>query len=115
LDWVIRLYLSDREILSKENFTADILVNFHENKHFLKQKDINAYKGLEALGENPKEYKFENLDPVQVGVVLQTKKIKAGVTWNPVVMETLKANPKVRRLFDSSLIKGHIVELIRGG
>ncbi len=36
LDWVIRLYLSDREILSKEHFTADILVKFHENKHFLK-------------------------------------------------------------------------------
>ena len=49
LDWVIRLYLSDREILSKENFIADILVNFHENKHFLKRKDINAYKDLEAL------------------------------------------------------------------
>ena len=69
-------------------------------------------KGLEALGENPKEYKFENLDPVQVGVVLQSGKIKAGVTWNPVVMETLKANSKIKRLFDSSLIKGHIIDMV---
>jgi len=69
-------------------------------------------KGLEALGENPKEYKFESLDPVQVGVVLQSGKIKAGVTWNPVVMETLKANPKLRRLFDSKLIKGHIIDMV---
>ncbi len=69
-------------------------------------------KGLEALGENPKSYKFENLDPVQVGVVLQSGKIKAGVTWNPVVMETLKANQKLKRLFDSSLIKGHIIDMV---
>jgi len=69
-------------------------------------------KGLEALGEDPKAYKFENLDPVQVGVVLQSGKIDAGVTWNPVVMETLKANPKLKRLFDSSLIKGHIIDMV---
>ncbi len=69
-------------------------------------------KGLEALGENPKEYKFENLDPVQVGVVLQSGRIKAGVTWNPVVMETLKANSQLKRLFDSSLIEGHIIDMV---
>ncbi|MBN1674734.1 MAG: ABC transporter substrate-binding protein [Kiritimatiellae bacterium] len=69
-------------------------------------------KGLEALGEDPKAYTFENLDPVQVGVVLQTGKIEAGITWNPVVMETLKANPKIKRLFDSSLIKGHIIDMV---
>ncbi len=69
-------------------------------------------KGLEALGENPADYTFENLDPVQVGVVLQSGKIEAGITWNPVVLETLKANPKLRRLFDSSLIKGHIIDMV---
>jgi NitT/TauT family transport system substrate-binding protein len=69
-------------------------------------------KGLEAQGENPKDYTFENLDPVQVGVVLQSGKIKAGVTWNPVVMETLKANSELRRLFDSSLIEGHIIDMV---
>ncbi|MFH2002703.1 MAG: hypothetical protein ABIK28_23735 [Planctomycetota bacterium] len=69
-------------------------------------------KGLEALGEDPKEYKFENLDPEQVGVMLQTEKIQAGVTWNPVVLETLKANTKIKRLFDSSLIKGHIIDMV---
>lgn len=69
-------------------------------------------KGLKALGEDPKQYKFENLDPVQVGVVLQSGKIDAGVTWNPVVMETIKANPKLKRLFDSSLIKGHIIDMV---
>lgn len=69
-------------------------------------------KGLEALGENPAEYTFENLDPVQVGVVLQSGNIEAGVTWNPVVMETLKAKPELRRLFDSSLIKGHIIDMV---
>ena len=69
-------------------------------------------KGLQALGENPKDYTFENLDPVQVGVALQSGKIEAGITWNPVVLETLKANPKLRRLFDSSLIKGHIIDMV---
>ncbi len=69
-------------------------------------------KGLEALGENPMEYSFENLDPVQVGVVLQSGKIDAGVTWNPVVMETLKANSELKRLFDSSLIEGHIIDMV---
>ena len=69
-------------------------------------------KALKALGENPKEYKFENLDPVQVGVVLQSGKIKAGITWNPVVMETLKANKQLKRLFDSSLIKGQIIDMV---
>lgn len=69
-------------------------------------------KGLEALGENPDEYTFENLDPVQVGVVLQSGGIEAGVTWNPVVLETLKANPDLKRLFDSSLIKGHIIDMV---
>lgn len=69
-------------------------------------------KCLEALGENPDEYTFENLDPVQVGVVLQSGKIEAGVTWNPVVMETIKAKPELNRLFDSSLIKGHIIDMV---
>lgn len=69
-------------------------------------------KGLEALGENPADYTFENLDPVQVGVVLQSGKIEAGMTWNPVVLETLKANPKLRRLFDSGLIKGQIIDMV---
>ena len=69
-------------------------------------------KGLEARGENPSDYTFENLDPVQAGVVLQSGKIRAGVTWNPVVIETLKANDKLRRLFDSSLIKGHIIDMV---
>ena len=69
-------------------------------------------KGLEALGEDPSEYQFENLDPVQVGVVLQSGGIEAGVTWNPVVMETLKANSELKRLFDSSLIKGHIIDMV---
>jgi NitT/TauT family transport system substrate-binding protein len=69
-------------------------------------------KGLEALGENPAEYTFENLDPVQVGVVLQSGEIAAGVTWNPVVTETLKAKPGLRRLFDSSLIKGQIIDMV---
>lgn len=69
-------------------------------------------KCLKALGENPKEYKFENLDPVQVGVTLQNNKIKAGVTWNPVVLETLKSNKKIKRLFDSSLIKGQIIDMV---
>lgn len=69
-------------------------------------------KGLEALGEDPKAYTFESLDPVQVGVTLQSGQIKAGVTWNPVVMETLKADPKIKRLFDSTLIKGHIIDMV---
>ncbi|MEM6822442.1 MAG: ABC transporter substrate-binding protein [Verrucomicrobiota bacterium] len=69
-------------------------------------------KCLESLGEDPKEYVFENLDPVQVGVVLQSGKIEAGVTWNPVVMETLKAKSDLKRLFDSKLIEGHIVDMV---
>jgi len=69
-------------------------------------------KGLEALGEDPTEYTFENLDPVQVGVVLQSGGIDAGVTWNPVVMETLQSKPELKRLFDSSLIKGHIIDMV---
>ena len=69
-------------------------------------------KCLAALGEDAKAYKFESLDPVQVGVTLQSEKIQAGVTWNPVVMETLKADPKIKRLFDSSLIKGQIIDMV---
>lgn len=69
-------------------------------------------KGLQALGEDPKNYTFENLDPVQVGVALQSGKIVAGVTWNPVVLETLKANATLHRLFDSSLIKGQIIDMV---
>ncbi len=72
-------------------------------------------KGLQALGEDPKNYTFENLDPVQVGVALQGGKIRAGVTWNPVVLETLKANTALHRLFDSSLIKGHIIDMVVAG
>lgn len=69
-------------------------------------------KCLESLGEKVSDYTFESLDPVQVGVVLQSGEIEAGVTWNPVVMETLKAKPDLKRLFDSSLIKGHIVDMV---
>ena len=69
-------------------------------------------KGLEMMGENPDDYTFENLDPVQVGVMLQNGHIKAGVTWNPVVMEALKSNTSLKRLFDSSLIQGHIIDMV---
>jgi len=69
-------------------------------------------KCIEVLGAKPKEYTFENLDPVQVGVALQDGKIEAGITWNPVVLETTKAKPTLHRLFDSSLIKGHIIDMV---
>lgn len=69
-------------------------------------------KGLQALGEDAKQYRFENFDPLLIGVALLNGSIKAGMTWNPVVLETLTANAKIRRLFDSSLIPGHIVDMV---
>lgn len=69
-------------------------------------------KCLEALGEKASDYSFENMDPVQVGAALQGGSIDVGMTWNPVVMQTLKAKPELKRLFDSSLIKGHIVDMV---
>lgn len=69
-------------------------------------------KCIEALGENPKDFTFESLDPSEVGTELQSGSIEAGMTWNPVLMETLNAKPKLKRLFDSSLIKNHIVHMV---
>lgn len=69
-------------------------------------------KCIEALGENPQNFTFESLDPAEVGTQLQSGSIEAGMTWNPVLMETLNAQPKLKRLFDTSLIKDHIVHMV---
>jgi len=69
-------------------------------------------QGILSLGGNPSEFTFESLDPAKVGIELQNGQIQAGVTWNPFSVATLNAKPELKRLFDSSVVEGHVIHMI---
>ena len=81
------------------------------------EKSVSEYtfrRGLEVSGEDPDEYTFSNLDPAAAATAMQAGDdgVKAIVVWNPFVLQTLNTTPDARRLFDSSLIPGEIVDMV---
>jgi NitT/TauT family transport system substrate-binding protein len=71
-------------------------------------------RNLELLGEKETDYVFTNLDPGAAALAMQQKqeKYKAIAVWNPFVLETLNKRKDVHVLFDSSSIKGEIIDMV---
>ena len=74
----------------------------------------NFYRGLEVKGENPDDYKFENLDPAAVATAIQTKsdKVKAGSIWNPFALQTVRSSNDITVLWTSELIPEEIIDMV---
>ncbi|MBT3218151.1 MAG: hypothetical protein HN348_03600, partial [Proteobacteria bacterium] len=71
-------------------------------------------RNLELLNQKEKDYNFTNMDPAAAALAMQQKQPghDAIVVWNPFVLETLNKRDDVHVLFDSSTIKGEIIDMI---
>lgn len=71
-------------------------------------------RNLEKLGENPKDYKFTNMDPGAAALAMQQKQdgFNAIVVWNPFVLDTLNKRKDTRVLFDSTSIPNEIIDMV---
>ena len=69
---------------------------------------------LKAKGENPAEYKFENLDPEAAATALQTgsNDVKSIAVWNPFKMQTLRKTSGSKNLLDSTAIPEQIIDMV---
>jgi NitT/TauT family transport system substrate-binding protein len=65
-------------------------------------------------GLNPKDYPFSNMDPGAAASALQTgdANVQSIMVWNPFVMQTLRDQPKSKKLFDSSEIPEEIIDMV---
>ena len=71
-------------------------------------------RNLELLGEDPKDYKFRNMDPGAAALAMQQKQngFDSIVVWNPFVLDTLNKRKDVRVIFDSTTIPNEIVDMV---
>lgn len=69
---------------------------------------------LKAKGENPSDYKFENLDPEAAATALQTgsNDVKSICVWNPYKMQTLRKTNGSKNLLDSTAIPEQIIDMV---
>lgn len=74
--------------------------------------DYAWYRGLEVLGKNPADYKFQNRDPEQAAQALQVGVSKVGQVWNPFTLQTLRKKKDAHILFDSTSIPGEIIDMV---
>jgi ABC-type nitrate/sulfonate/bicarbonate transport system substrate-binding protein len=80
-------------------------------------KSVSEYafvRCLQKKGLNSADFKYSNMDPAAAAQALQTNQpsVKAIMVWNPFVLQTLRTNDKARRIVDSSLIPGEIVDSV---
>ncbi|MEM7394449.1 MAG: hypothetical protein AAF492_19105, partial [Verrucomicrobiota bacterium] len=80
-------------------------------------KTVSEYtfvRNLELLGEKEADYTFTNMDPGAAALAMQQKQknFKAIVVWNPFVLETLNKRSDTHVLFDSTSIKGEIIDMV---
>lgn len=71
-------------------------------------------RNLELLGQAEADYTFTNMDPAAAAIAMQQKQdgYDAIVVWNPFVLETLEKRPDTHVLFDSSTIRGEIIDMV---
>lgn len=86
-------------------------------KVFGLENSVSQYcfdRNIELQGGNPADYLFSNQDPEAAATALQTgqKSHKAIIVWNPFCMTVRKQNPNVHVLFDSTTIKGEIIDMV---
>jgi NitT/TauT family transport system substrate-binding protein len=70
------------------------------------------YRCLQKLNLKPDDYKFVNLDPAVAAQAMQQGEKKSVMVWNPFVLQTLRTQAKAKRVFDSSMIPGEIVDMV---
>jgi ABC-type nitrate/sulfonate/bicarbonate transport system substrate-binding protein len=80
-------------------------------------KSVSEYafaRNLELQGEKESDYQFVDKEPGAAALAMQTNQAgyDAIMVWNPYVLQTLKINPKSRRLFDSSTIPEEIIDMV---
>jgi NitT/TauT family transport system substrate-binding protein len=65
-------------------------------------------------GLNPKDFPFSNMDPGAAASAMQTgdTNVQSIMVWNPFVMQTLRDQPKSKKLFDSSEIPEEIIDMV---
>lgn len=81
------------------------------------EKSVSEYcfaRNLELLGIDRASVDFANMDPGAAATAMRQKQegIEAIIVWNPFVLDTLKARPEAKVLFDSSSIPGEIVDMV---
>jgi ABC-type nitrate/sulfonate/bicarbonate transport system substrate-binding protein len=71
-------------------------------------------RNLELQGKNPADYQFTDKMPEEAASAMQTspEDTKAIMVWNPFVLDTLRKVDGSKRMFDSSTIKGEIVDMV---
>jgi hypothetical protein len=74
--------------------------------------DYAWFRGLEKLGKNPADYKFQMRDPEQEAQALQIGASKVGMIWNPFTLQTLRKKKDSKILFDSTIIPDEIVDMV---
>ena len=69
---------------------------------------------LKAKGENPADYKFQNLDPEAAALALQTgsNDVKSICVWNPFALQTLRKQKSSTRILDSTAIPEQIIDMV---
>ena len=80
-------------------------------------KTVSEYmvaRNIEIKGLNPADFPLVNMDPGVAAIAMQQKKNdqKAIVVWNPFVLQTLNQRKDVKVLFDSTQIKGEIIDMV---
>ena len=92
----------------------------HLKKHVTKGAEQSVsqymfYACLENLKEDPKKFKFENMDPDVAANAFQSGKEVAVAVWQPFLERTLHARDDSKLLFDSSTLKREIVDMVLVG
>jgi ABC-type nitrate/sulfonate/bicarbonate transport system substrate-binding protein len=69
---------------------------------------------LKAKGQNPADFKFENLDPEAAATKMQTGSpdVKAICVWNPFKMQTLRKTKGSKNVLDSTAIPEQIIDMV---
>jgi ABC-type nitrate/sulfonate/bicarbonate transport system substrate-binding protein len=81
------------------------------------ERSVSQYcfeRCLEQKGLTVAEYPFSNMDPAAAATALQAgdEKVSSIIVWNPFVMNTLRAKPESKVLFDSSSIPEEIIDMV---
>jgi NitT/TauT family transport system substrate-binding protein len=98
--------------IQKKDFVHKFL---SENETFGLDQSVSLYvfdRCLEELGLNPALYKFSNKDPEAAAQLLQLKSINSAMLWNPFVLQIIRNNPDAFALFDSTQIRGEVVDMV---
>jgi NitT/TauT family transport system substrate-binding protein len=82
------------------------------------EKSVSEYffkRVLSDMGEKFSGYNFKNMDPLAAATSYQSRdpRIPAIVVWQPFVLDTLAKRPDSHKLFDSTKIPAHIIDMVQ--